>query len=490
MKKISIDVLKSGDVVARQVLVRDNVLLEKGAVVSQFHIDLLKKWEVASVYVDDDMPTPLPTPAEKKKRTVLTIKVPPVTASFSGDKGITRTIPSRDELRDFTLPELPDRSDERGKEVSTTPVYRPDSGQSHSAWAAELYESELATTELIFAGAYRNRVSDPAILEIIQKVLDGLKTCPEEKLTLTSTDSPENYLVAHSLNVCILSMSIGIELNLGHHELVSLGASGLLHDLGMSKVKDLVWREGRKLSPDEFFEIKKHTVLGADILSESYLFSGIPAHVAYQHHERVDASGYPKERGGKFMSLYSQIVACADVFEAVTSERCFRQRKSEHEAITIMEDMAGPMLPEKTIHTLLRLCETYRVISPQKKLLVMAIDDEPTVVNLVQKVLVHPRIDFIGCTSGENGLAHCRESMPDLLLLDLKMPRMTGYDFLRLFLQIPGSEDTRVVFLTSMASRSDVEAGVSIGIDGYIRKPFYTDQLRNSILTLLGIRSG
>lgn len=127
----------------------------------------------------------------------------------------------------------------------------------------------------------------------------------------------------HSVNVSIISCIIARWCNYPDKKINLAMLCGLLHDIGKITIPDEIIRKPGKLTTEEFEIIKNHTKNGYDILKNKSLNENVPL-AALMHHERCDGSGYPGGRVGKDINTYAKIVAIADVYDAMTSARCYR----------------------------------------------------------------------------------------------------------------------------------------------------------------------
>lgn len=171
-------------------------------------------------------------------------------------------------------------------------------------------------------------------------------------LQLLNNCNPYNYLFTHSLNVSIYAMMLGKKIGCTPSDIQLLGIAGIFHDLGMLRVKNQVWQLERELTENEFFEIMRHPIYGADIISG---ISEIPVQVrsiVYQHHERMDGSGYPKALNGDKISRLARIFMVADAYEAATSERTYRHSKLFHYSIREMISLAGTKFDKDVVRAL------------------------------------------------------------------------------------------------------------------------------------------
>ena len=206
---------------------------------------------------------------------------------------------------------------------------KEDKGES-----SQIYEEAYNLIKDILDRVRNNESFDyQQVVLVIRKVVDQVCLGGHELLTITDRSSLENYLWCHSVNVCILSLLIGMTLGYNKSKLQELGIAAYLHDLGMIRVLDLV-ETPKPLDEAKFDEVKKHTNYSFNILNGfKDDVMQLAALVAHQNHERFDGSGYPDGIKGEDIHEYSQIVALADVYEAMTHPRPYRDRFFSHDGI-------------------------------------------------------------------------------------------------------------------------------------------------------------
>ena len=129
----------------------------------------------------------------------------------------------------------------------------------------------------------------------------------------------DSYIFTHSVNVALYSIAVGMELKLPRNQLEDIGLGALMHDIGKVSVPQEILMKPGKLTDEEFSIIKIHAEEGFDLLRNSHTVPLLVAHCAFQHHERLDGSGYPRGISEKDIHRYAKIIAVADVFDAVTS---------------------------------------------------------------------------------------------------------------------------------------------------------------------------
>ena len=157
------------------------------------------------------------------------------------------------------------------------------------------------------------------------------------KALAAAIDAKDEYTHGHSFRVAKYAMAIGEQLLLDRLKLNDLEISGYMHDLGKIGISELILGKPGKLTNEEFCLIQKHPVFTDKILQPIKL----PTHIlegATQHHERMDGTGYPCGLTGANISLFGRIIAVADVFDALTSKRPYRDALPVEEALRTLCD--------------------------------------------------------------------------------------------------------------------------------------------------------
>lgn len=172
--------------------------------------------------------------------------------------------------------------------------------------------------------------------KVANTLVDELAKNQNVLLNFTDLRTCNDYLFNHSVSVAVLSIMAGIKLGYDELRLRDLGVGALLHDVGQTQVSKEILNKKSRLTPEESKEVRKHPVLGFEILRKNPDISLISAHCAFQHHERFDGTGYPRGLKGKEINQSAHIVAIADVFDALTSDSPYRKALSVHEALTII----------------------------------------------------------------------------------------------------------------------------------------------------------
>lgn len=194
--------------------------------------------------------------------------------------------------------------------------------------------------------------------KVVGQIVDDLLTTiikSDEVLTvLTDTLIYDEYLYQHSFQVTLYSIAIAKELGCSSDELRTIGIGAMLHDVGKLVIpSDILFKEG-KLTDDEYEVMKQHTRFGFDILRNLHTMSLLVAHCAFQHHERIDGSGYPRGLVDYEIHPYAKIIGVADVFDAVTSNRVYRDKMLPSQGIEIIEAGSGTLFDKRVVEAFKR----------------------------------------------------------------------------------------------------------------------------------------
>jgi HD-GYP domain-containing protein (c-di-GMP phosphodiesterase class II) len=172
-----------------------------------------------------------------------------------------------------------------------------------------------------------------SIGDIAANLLDELLSQKNVLINVVDIKSLDNYTYQHSVNVAVLSLVIGLQLQLNKYELYTLCLGALLHDVGKSFIPKEIIQKYDKLSDSEYKLIMEHSQKGYDYLKGSPDISAPARIIALQHHERINGQGYPEGRKGAEINRLAKIVGIADVYDALTSDRPQRRALSPNEAL-------------------------------------------------------------------------------------------------------------------------------------------------------------
>ncbi len=161
----------------------------------------------------------------------------------------------------------------------------------------------------------------------VQGIVDQVLSNESSMVTMTTLRDFDEYTFTHSVNVSIFSVIIGQRLGLDRIQLYELGLGALFHDVGKQRIDADVINKPGSLTDDEWYQLQEHPTEGLLLLFGMHGFADVPYRqmlMAYEHHMKVDLSGYPKNKREREPSLFSRIVAVADAFDAGTSVRSYQ----------------------------------------------------------------------------------------------------------------------------------------------------------------------
>ena len=313
MNKLSSRSLKAGMIVAKDIVTKQGQTIAKaGTVLNAQLIAKLSFYRITEIYVDEKLP----------------------------DVG--------DSTREVDLVE-------EAPEMPAAPEAAPVSQPQYEAPVA--YSERLKATPEFqeFTRNYNRNIE--ALRRSFDQIINGEGDKIDKNLMLleaetmfssrTSLDlfdmlhnmrSVDDSTYAHSVNVALVARAIGKWLKMPKDQLNLLTLAGLLHDIGKTQVPDTVLNKTGRLTDEEFAMIRRHPQMGYDMLMQ---VPGIDPEIldsAIQHHERFDGSGYPNHLPGEQITDMAAIIAIADVYDAMTATRAYREPKSAFQVIAAFED--------------------------------------------------------------------------------------------------------------------------------------------------------
>ncbi|HPT68623.1 MAG TPA: HD-GYP domain-containing protein [Syntrophomonas sp.] len=183
----------------------------------------------------------------------------------------------------------------------------------------------------------------------VDNIIDDLTSNSSLTIGMAELKDYDDYTYQHSVNVCALAIILGISNGYNRFQLQNLGIGALLHDIGKIKIPLEIINKPGALTYEEYIEVKKHPWEGFMIAKTVAYLPKSSIQCILQHHERFDGRGYPRGLSQGNIHEYASIVAVADVFDALVSDRPYRPGFSNHEAIELMERekdsrLSGPLV--------------------------------------------------------------------------------------------------------------------------------------------------
>lgn len=221
----------------------------------------------------------------------------------------------------------------------------------------------VKTIKDVFINSNKKEYQPDDVLANTKKVVDDLidEILLNRNLMVNMVDLKifDDYTFFHCVNVAVLSLVVGISLGYARSELYKLGLGALLHDIGKVFISKSILSKNGPLDDEEFDEIKKHPRLGFEYLCEHCDFPTKAYLGALHHHERYDGSGYPMQLKGNDISEIGRIIAIADVYDALTSDRPYRKALLPSDAMEYVMGGSGTMFDPDFVKRFTRKVAAY-----------------------------------------------------------------------------------------------------------------------------------
>lgn len=179
--------------------------------------------------------------------------------------------------------------------------------------------------------------------EVMRLIIDDLSSNRDAMMMLMDMQAVDHYLYSHSLNVCIYTTMLGLAHGYQGEDLLTLGLGALLHDIGKTQIDMQVLLKPGKLDERELAEMRRHAEIGYLLLKDEPNIPLIAAHCAYQHHERINGSGYPRGLQGDEIHEFAKWIAIVDSYDAMTSYRVYRNTMLPHQAVEALYAGSGTL---------------------------------------------------------------------------------------------------------------------------------------------------
>ncbi len=204
----------------------------------------------------------------------------------------------------------------------------------------------------------------------VNNIVDSL-IAGEMTLGLNSLKTYDNYTFQHSIDVAIVSIMIGRKAGLPTQRLRELGIGCMLHDIGKIFIPEEITNKPGKLTDKEYDAMKMHPDIGYELSKGVASIGILPPHIAFQHHEKQDGTGYPRGLTGnnrlnisklpRTIHLYGSIAAVADIYDALGSDRPYRKAMPPEKVITIMKEMSETHLNKSVLRLFFSITPVYPV---------------------------------------------------------------------------------------------------------------------------------
>ena len=181
------------------------------------------------------------------------------------------------------------------------------------------------------------------IRRVMNLIMEDLSRNDDAMIMLMNIQTVDHYLYSHSLNVCVYAAMLGLAMGYDRDRLMTLGTGSLLHDIGKTQISIQVLLKPGMLTAYEFEEMKRHAERGYYLLKDEPGIPLLAAHCAYQHHERLNGSGYPRGLKETEIHDYAKLIGIVDSYDAMTSRRAYRNAMLPHQAVEALYSGSGTL---------------------------------------------------------------------------------------------------------------------------------------------------
>lgn len=184
-------------------------------------------------------------------------------------------------------------------------------------------------------------LNSDVLTTFVGEMVDELLSQEQLLICLQRMGTVEDYLIEHSINTTIVSTVVGIRSGFPREKLLALAKGAFLHDIGKTKVPETILHKPGPLTTAEFNTVRQHPQFGYNVIREMTDCTIQTAVVSLQHHEKYCGDGYPSQLSRSQIHDFSRIVAIADVYDALTTDRCYRPGLVPDKAIGLMQKERG-----------------------------------------------------------------------------------------------------------------------------------------------------
>jgi putative nucleotidyltransferase with HDIG domain len=237
---------------------------------------------------------------------------------------------------------------------------KQDGIQSDIAAIRQMYSNAVASAEAVYHSTEAEGIPDtPAALQTVEGLADAVTQNRTALMALTAMRNYDNYTFTHMVNVSILAMAQARALGIEGRLLREFGISALMHDIGKVRTPKEILNKPGKLTDSEFVIMRRHVVDGAEILRRTPEMPILAPVVAFEHHLRLDGSGYPFTVQRDAMNLGSMLCAISDVYDAMRSQRTYQGAFPTDRILAVLQKNEGAQLDKHLVRRFTQLLGIY-----------------------------------------------------------------------------------------------------------------------------------
>jgi len=239
---------------------------------------------------------------------------------------------------------------------------RIDGGTADMAAFRRMYQDAVRSAEALWDSAKTEEQPDATVA---RTMVDGLAESVSQNrnalMALTALREYDNYTFTHMVNVSILTMAQARALGVDGALLREFGLAALMHDIGKVKTPLDILNKAGALTAEEFAIMRRHTVDGAEILRSTPDVPTLAPIVAFEHHLRLDGSGYPETVQRRSLNLGTMLCSIADVYDAMRSQRAYQQASPTDRILEVMRRNDGRQFDQHLVRRFSQLVGVYPV---------------------------------------------------------------------------------------------------------------------------------
>lgn len=222
-------------------------------------------------------------------------------------------------------------------------------------------KSKQAVSSMFKEARMGKALSSDDALPIVEEISTSVMRNPGALIGLARLKNKDDYTYMHSVAVCALMVSLARQLGLNDEQVRQAGLAGLLHDVGKMAIPLSILNKPGKLTDTEFEAVRNHPVEGHKMLLEGSGISDAALDVCLQHHEKMDGSGYPERLAETQISLYAKMGAVCDVYDAITSNRPYKNGWEPAESLRKMAEWSKGHFDTEIFHAFVKSVGIYPI---------------------------------------------------------------------------------------------------------------------------------
>jgi putative nucleotidyltransferase with HDIG domain len=272
---------------------------------------------------------------------------------------------------------------------NTKPAFQADIARETERAVKVCSQSKLAVASMFQEARMGKALNASDALPVVEEITASVMRNPDALISLVRLKDKDNYTYMHSVAVCALMVALAKQLGLNDEQINHAGLAGLMHDIGKTLSPPDILNKPGKLTDAEFQVMKQHPVDGHKILLGSNgITSDIALFVCLHHHEKVDGSGYPDKLTNEQIGLYAKMGAVCDVYDAITSNRPYKNGWEPAQSIRKMAEWSRGHFDWRIFEAFVRSVGIYPIGSMVR----LASDRMAVVIGQTEQSLLTPMV--------------------------------------------------------------------------------------------------